>query len=237
MTLPEPPPPIKPRRWGLWAPFGALALGVLAVSANWFWQVDRLKHGMLGIQSGLDRARWTLAWRQREIAGFPFRLFVTLQDATLGDHAGLTLTAPILKAEASAFAPGVWVMLAPRGGAFSRPEGGAVRVTGEGLRLSLSHSQSHPPTLSAEGFNLTFSTSPADPPFDLAVIREFHFHTKAGPSDQGAVYLSFDGFDRSGHAIHSILDGVFTHASAIALSPRPDLRAWKAAGGQFTARP
>ena len=237
MTLPDRIGLSKPRRRGLYGPFIVAFGGALVLSVYWFWLAGQVTARMDG-----GALRWAsmggkVHWRNRHVSGFPFRLFVTLNDVDLTGPAGWGASAPVIKAEASVFSTGLWVVSAPLGGTFSQSPWDKVSVRGEVLRASASNMDAHPPSLSVEGLNLSFTTPPGARLFALRTVREFHFHSKAGPSDQGAVYFSYDGVGAAGRPVHAVVDGIFTHAAALKGGDwRSAVAAWQTAGGTLSPR-
>jgi hypothetical protein len=247
MTLPDRTAPRKPRRLGLYGPFALLAVLALAWSAGWVW----LRGETLG---RMDAARlaWAaqggeLSWASRSISGFPFRLDVNLTDVRLRESTGWALAVPTLNAEAPAYAPGHWVTLAPGGVVITRPVGGNLIVKAKVLRASFSRPGDHPSRVSVEGIDLTFTPAPGARPFFVAAAQEFHLHTRAGPGDQGALYVALDqakaslaglvGEIAAGRSVNLTLDAIYSHAGA--LTGRDWVRAvdaWRRAGGAVSVR-
>jgi hypothetical protein len=186
---------------------------------------------------------WQASWRARRVYGYPFRLDVDVDDLKLADPSGWGLAAPSVKAEAYLFAPTRWIAAFPTGLTFTRPDGGPVDVRGHLIRFSLNSWDEHPPRLSLEGEDLTFTTPGLDTkPFALERAANVQLYTRAGPSDQGALLLTVkDGVAAPAtwlaavgqdKPVSLILDATFTHASAIhGLSVRDAARAWAHAGG------
>ena len=158
------------------------------------WLVLQLRFQTL---SGMDATRQVLAargaelsWASRSISGFPFRLDLDLTDCRLRGSSGSALSIPSLTAEAPVFAPDHWVAVATNGIILTRRGGGEIVVKAKVLRASFSRPGDRPPRLSVEGIGLTFTAPPGAEPFFLTAAQEFHLHTRAGPGDQGAIYLS-----------------------------------------------
>jgi len=190
---------------------------------------------------------WTLNHDAARLRGFPFRLDLDLANARLAEPSGWALFAPHLKAEAYLFAPTHWVAVAPDGVVVTRRGAGPLVVKGQALRASLSDTGAHPPRLSVEGLNLTFATPPGARPFALTGAKAFHLHTRAGPDDQGAIYLGVEGGQAAptgtlgliaaGGPVFFTLDGLFSHAGAMTGVDWPSsLRRWTRAGGVLSVR-
>ena len=247
MSLPHWAPPRKPRRLGLWAPFGLALVAVVALAAAWFWMRGEVEQRLESTRTALTALGWTMDWDRCSISGFPFRLDVTLENPRVREPSGWGLAAPKLKAEAFIFAPSHWVAVAPDGVVVARRRGGPLHVDANALRASLSETDRSPPRLSVEGLGLTFTAPPGSAPFPLLSASEFHFHMKSGPADQGGAYVEIDGAlaDFGGllgriaanRPATLIIDGIYSKASALSGSSWPAAaRRWGAAGGELHLR-
>lgn len=234
-------------RLGLYAPFAALAVAILAWSLGWFWLRDEVYRRMDAAARSWEDAGYRIDWATRSVSGYPFRLDVDLTGARLRETSGWALAAARLKAEAFVFAPDHWVVVAPAGVVLARRVGGPLVVGARVLRASLSEGAAHPPRLSVEGLDLIFTAPSWAEPFGLASARELHLHARAGPRDQGAAYAELDGARTSGPGpladiaggapLTLVADGVFSHAGALGgRGFAGALRAWTAAGGSIDIR-
>lgn len=189
MSLPDPTPARKPRRLGLYAPFALLLAAAAAWAAFWLWSRGEAQSQMDRAVGDLARAGYQISWDRREIGGFPFRMDVTLTGARLREPSGWGLQAPLLEAEAYAYAPGHWMFATPQGLTFVRPQAGPVAVSGKALRASLTDLDRRPPAFDIQGENLVFKPPPEAEPFALTAADLVEFHLRAGPDDQGGVFL------------------------------------------------
>lgn len=241
------PSPGQRRRLGLYIPFLLLLAFALAWSAGWLWLRAETLRRLDGERADLARAGRDLSWTSRSVSGFPFRLDLDLTGLGLREPSGWRLTLPALNAEALVFAPTHWVAVAPAGLAFTRPTGGQVIVGAKVLRASVSALTAHPPRISVEGIGLTFTPAAGASPFFVRSAAALHLHTRAGPDDQGAVYLELDraaapltglmGRIAAGGPVSLTADAIYSHAAALA---GPDwaaaVRAWSGAGGTLNVR-
>src|SRR5579864_9460733 len=108
MSVPDPDPPRKHRRLGLWLPFAALGLLIVGWSAAWVWARGQVASGLDAAAGALAPAGYQLSWKDRSIGGYSFRLDVTLTEPRLHDASGWALEAPRIEAEAFMHAPGNW---------------------------------------------------------------------------------------------------------------------------------
>ena len=246
-SLPDPATPRKYRRLGLILPFAALGLLVVGWSVAWFWAAGQVAKRMDAAALAWKPAGYQLAWRQRTIGGYPFRMDVTLTDATARGPGGWGLEAPRLEGEAYLFSMGHWLMAAPAGITFVRPLGGPVAVKGELIRASLTHLQSRPPSFSFEGVKLTFAPAAGAQPFALASADRAEFHLRAGPDDEGGVFASLDGGRAgpsgvlaevaAGKPISMVWNATLSKMSAFGGASWPEaVRHWTAGGGLMTVR-
>ena len=192
MSVPDPVPPRKPRRFWLYFPFVLTLIAAAAWSVGWAWARDRVNQGIAEETASLRNAGYQLSWRDQTVGGYPFRLDVTLLDASIRDPSGWGLSSPRFEAESNMLAPGHWVMATPQGLTFTRPRGGPVAVTGKLLHASVRQLDKTPPAFSFEGVKLAFAPEPGAQPFSLASAERVEVHLRAGPDDEGGVFLRVD---------------------------------------------
>ncbi|MDB5463350.1 MAG: hypothetical protein JWP23_1739 [Phenylobacterium sp.] len=247
MSVHDPSPPRKPRRLGLYLPFVALGLAVAAWSGLWVWAKGQTQTRLDAAAQGLAQAGWQLSWKDRKVTGYPFRLDVSLTDVRLREPSGWALEAPRIEGEAFMHAPTQWLIAAPDGLTFVRRAGGPVTVKGDLIRASLSHPDAHPPSFSFEGVKLTFAPQPGAQPFALTAADRVEFHLRAGPDDQGGVFVRLDNgkarlsgiFARvaGDKPISIVWNSTLSKMSAFAGPDWPGaVRHWSDAGGSMTVR-
>lgn len=249
--LPERKPRRKSGAWIVW-PFLLAAIGAGAWSAGWYWMAGQVETRMDAAAAQVKAGGAELSWKQRTVSGFPFRLDVTLQGVRAADPSGWAVEAPVLKGEAYAYAPNHWVLLAPDGVVFNRPDtgdkdpGGKVVVKGEALRASVvADPGASLPRITVEGAKLTFSTPGAAQTFWMQGVEKLSFRLNPGPGDQGALLLRLDGAQArltglvariaQDRPVQLNWESTFTKASALKGADWPAMaRAWSAAGGSIT---
>ncbi len=247
MSLPDPPPPRKPSRLGLYAPFALLLVAIVGWSGFWLWARGQAVRRMDAAVADLKQAGYTLAWKDRTLGGYPFRMDVTLNEFSAREPSGWAIEAPRLESEAFMHALGHWLIAAPQGLTFVRPVGGPVAVKGDLIRASLTHLDKRPPSFSLEGVKLTFEPQAGADPFALSAADRVEFHLRAGPDDEGGVFAEV----RNGKAQFSGLfariagdrpvtmtwNSTLSKMSSFQGRTWPDaVRHWAAAGGQMTVR-
>jgi hypothetical protein len=247
MSLPDPATPRKLSRWGLYGPFVLAIVLALAWSAGWVWARGQAQSRMDAAVADLAKAGYQIAWKERDIGGYPFRLDVTLTDAVMHEPSGWGLEAPDLEAEAYMHAPGHWMIAAPQGITFVRPQGGPVAVTGKLIHASLTDLAKRPPSLSFEGLGLNFQPGPGALPFFLSAADKVEFHLRAGPDDEGGVFLTVDKGKARLSGLFARIAGdkpisiawnsTLSKISAFSGDNWPDaVRHWSDAGGQMNVR-
>jgi hypothetical protein len=237
-----PPAGRKPRRLGLYIPWGVALVLAIGWSLAWVWMIGETGRRLDTAAAGLRAAGWQVSWTSRQLGGYPFRLDVNLNGLALKDPSGWAVSLPRVESEAYVFAPTHWIFAAPDGLAFTRKDGGAVTVTARLLRASVSGWDQAPPKLALEGDDVTFTPSPGGKPFWLSRARLLQFETRPGPDGQGAVYFGVEdgaagpsgwlGRAAQGKPVKLVTETTFTHASDLT---GPNLRAavtrWAHAGG------
>lgn len=247
MSLPDPAPPRKFRRLGLWLPFAALILAAAAWTGAWLWARGEAERRMDLAVANLAKAGYQVGWKSRVLNGYPFRLDVTLTDFRVSEPSGWALEAPLFEAEGYMHAPGHWMLATPRGLTFVRPVGGAVAVTGVNLRASLKDLDKRPPSFSFQGVKLAFAPAAGAQPFALAGADKIEVHLRPGPDDEGGVFLKVDGAAAAPSALLGRVaagkpvaiewNSTLSKMSAFTGEDWPGaVRAWTAAGGTMTVR-
>ncbi|MDE2487053.1 MAG: DUF2125 domain-containing protein [Alphaproteobacteria bacterium] len=247
MSVPDPAPARKPSRLGLYLPFVLLLILIVAWSALWVWARNQAQVRMDAAVADLTRAGYQVSWRDRQIGGYPFRMDVTLTDAVVRAPSGWALEAPTLEGEAYMHALGHWILAAPNGAAFVRPKAGPVRVTGKAIRAAVFDFSHRPPSFDFEGDGLVFQPEAGAQPFALTGADKVEFHLRAGPDDQGGVFLSVDkgkarpagllGRIAGDKPISIVWNSTLSKMSAFTgANWAAAVRHWSDAGGQMSVR-
>jgi hypothetical protein len=245
--LPDPDPARKPRRFWLYAPFVLLLVAAAAWSIMWVYLSGEAAKQMDAQVARYRAAGYDIAWRERTVEGYPFRLDVTLTDARIREPSGWALSTPRLEAEAFVHALRHWVFATPQGLTFTRPVGGPVEVKAALLHASLHDLDKRPPSFSFEGAKLSFTPAPGSQPFALSAADHVELHLRPGPDDQGAILFKLDGgkarlsglFARMAgdKPISIVWDSLLTKTSGFQGADWSDAaRAWSQAGGTIQLR-
>ncbi|WP_269716586.1 DUF2125 domain-containing protein [Caulobacter sp. NIBR2454] len=248
MTLPDPIPPRKPRRFWLIAPYVVLLVAVAIWSVVWAWLRGETERRVDAETARLRAVGYDVAWQNRKISGYPFRLNVEFDNLRITEPSGWGLSAPVLKGEAEVFNLRHWVGTAPQGAMLTRPLGGPVTITGEALRASIAGPEGAPPRISIEGVGLSFAPGTGAEEYPLRSASRLEMHLRPGPDDQAAFMLKVEGarvqfedqvLDRVARDEPALLlvDVVFSKFSAMrGHGWRDTVQRWTAAGGQVSVR-
>ena len=247
MALPDRGSDRQPRRFGLYAPFAILLVGVTIWSIDWFWSRGEIYRQLDAEKAALARTGYELSWGSRSVGGYPFRLDVDLGDVSLRAPGGWRIATGTVSAEMAVLAPGHWVMQFPGDVTIAGRDGAAVTVRSKILRASLSDADAHPPRISVEGIGMTVIGPAAANPLFFTSADEFHLHSKAGPDDHGAAYIEVDQARApltgllariaDGKPVTLIFDTIFSHAGALSgLDWHTACNAWRSAGGSLNVR-
>jgi len=247
MSHTDPAPARKTSRVGLYGPFVLAGIVIIVWSAGWLWARGEAERRVDQAAARWRAAGGELSWARRDVHGYPFRLDVDFTDLRVSDPSGWGLATPTLKTEMAVFAGDRLMIVVPNGASVTRPRSGTVRITARVLRASLAGWDRQPPRISIEGMDLTFAPFPGAKPLPITEAREFQFHTRAGPNDQGEFALQLIqakarpddllGRISDGGRIDLDADMVFSHASRVRGGGWPAaVRAWSQAGGALTVQ-
>lgn len=174
----------KPSRWGLFGPL-LLALVLFGLwSGYWLYTARQIETRMTEYSDGLVRAGYHIGHDGLKVRGYPFRMFVSLDQAQVISPSGKGFAAPRLEAEASAFVLDRWVIVATEGLTLYRgrlkdgTELGTVNVTGDALRASVSGLNDPVHDVRFEGLNPLFTVSKPEHPFFISQAQRFEAYMR-----------------------------------------------------------
>lgn len=246
--MPDQDAPRKPpRRIWLVAPYILVALAFLGWSAGWMVLKGQMERHMDQATADLRKAGFEVACKERKVAGYPFRFYVTLTEARLREPSGWALDMPLLKAEASAFNTKHWMIVASDGAVVTRPVAGGLRVTGKALRASFVATGAPLPRIAVEGVQLIFTPEPGARPFALSKAEKLEFHLVPGGKDEAALLFRIDGGKAAAGGLTARLagdkpvsvlwDSLLSQRDALTGPDWPQaVRHWTGAGGTMTLR-
>ncbi|OYU71260.1 MAG: hypothetical protein CFE28_15450 [Alphaproteobacteria bacterium PA2] len=235
----------RPRRWGLYGPYIALAIAVALWSGAWLTARSEVIRRMDSLVASFEASGHHLQWSQRTVGGYPFRLSVVVTDFKGQAPGGWGVESRRLEAEAFMHAPGHWVLAAPEGLTLLRPAGGPVDITGTPIHASLHGLAVRPPSFSLEGLDLRFTGR--EKPFVLSGADKFELHLRPGPDRQGAILFRLTngranppgllGRIAGNQPVNLELEAILSRADALK-GPgwSRAVRAWAAAGGRANLR-
>jgi hypothetical protein len=249
--MPEPKaqskPPSKlpskpPRRIWLFAPYIAVVLLAVVGSAGWMAAKIEVEHRVDAAAAAFRAQGFDVSWTGRKVDGFPFRLDLTLQAPRFADRTGWALSAPRITGEALVYDPGHWVFAAPSGVTLVRPGRGALDVSGQALRASVSGLDSAAPRFSIQGLKLVFAPQAGAAPAMLGGADLLEIHLQPGPDNQDALLIRLEG----GHAplpkiltgpadtLALVWDSRLSHMDALLGPDWPSrVKHWTAVGGDI----
>lgn len=244
--------PVRHSRRGLVVPFAIVGLLLAAWTGWWFWLADEVETRLAVQTESLRQAGWQVKHEPVSVGGWPFRVRVAFPAADVVAPSGHGVAASELVAEANAWNPGHWMVIAPDGLILTRAGKGQVAVEGEALRLSVSHLRDRFPDLRIELARPTFTPVAGADPFPLASAERIELYTRphltggeAATDEMDVLFRLIDGRGRAGGPVEGATrEGRLSAEVEATIERASRLRgadsagvfaAWTEAGGRFTA--
>ncbi|RZJ96451.1 MAG: DUF2125 domain-containing protein [Brevundimonas sp.] len=244
--------PYRHSRRGIAGPFLLAGLILAVWTGWWFYLVQQIETRMDAQVAALRQSGWTITHADVTTTGWPFRARVEIPHADILAPSGHGVAAPELVAEANAWNPDRWVIIAPEGLTLTRAEKGKVGVRGDALRMSVSHLRDRFPDLRVELVRATFTAHRDADPFPIASAERIQLETRphltdgqATTDEMDVLFNLVDARGRRGGPVEGAtqegrltlaLEGTVQHASRL---KGPDAAGvfsnWSRAGGRFTA--
>src|SRR5690606_33050484 len=101
------------------------------------------------------------------ISGWPFRTRLAMDHVSLAAPSGHAVALPRLVAEANAYNPTKWVLVAPEGLTLTRVGKGEVNVRGEAIRMSVHGLDQAWPNVAVELTRPRFTPHPGAEPYPI----------------------------------------------------------------------
>ena len=176
--------PRKHSRTGLYVPFIIVGLALAGWTVWWFWLTAQVEQRLEAQAASLRQSGWTVAYTDLNTTGWPFRTRVEMRDVTIAAPSTHALASPVLVAEANAYAPTRWVVLAPDGLTLTRAAKGKVAVQGDAIRASISGLTQTYPNIAVELANPVFTAQPGAEAFPISRADriEFYLRPHLGPA-------------------------------------------------------
>jgi len=244
--------PYRHSRRGLAGPF-IIAGVILAVWTGWwFYLVQQIETRLDARVAALRQDGWTITHADVTTTGWPFRARVEIPHASILAPSGHGVAAPEFVAEANAWNPDRWVILAPEGLTLTRADKGKVGVRGAALRMSISHLRDRFPDLRVDLVRPVFTGHPGADPFPIASAERIQLETRPHLTDGQAttdeldvLFNLVDARGRRGGPVEGAtqegrltlaLEGTVQQASRLKGPNAAGVFSnWTRAGGRFTA--
>lgn len=244
--------PVRHPRRGLVVPFALVGVLLAAWTGWWFYLTDQVETRLAAQVEALRADGWQVSHEPTSVGGWPFRTRVAFPAADIVAPSGHGVAAPELVAEANAWNPGHWVVLAPDGLILTRAGKGQVAVEGEALRLSVSHLRDRFPDLRIELARPTFTPVAGADPFPLASAERIELYTRphltdgeAATDEMDVLFRLTEGRGRAGGPVEGATgEGRLSAEVEATIEQASRLRgvdsagvfaSWTAANGRFTA--
>jgi hypothetical protein len=172
----------KPSRIGLFAPFLILIVLFGGWSLYWLFISHDIARRLETAEADFKKGGYAISHKPVSVKGYPFRMFIEIQDFKAVSPSGRGLSIPLVSAEANAYALDKWVFVAGHGFTWHRGMGskgplGDVRVLadakGSAIRASVSHMRRPVPDVAIEFINPVFVSTNKAHPFGLTSADRF----------------------------------------------------------------
>ena len=174
-----------PRPGLLW-PFLIVGLLLAAWTGWWFYLAQQVEARLAAQAKALVEDGWTIEHAPVTITGWPFRARVAIPHVQVTAPSGHGVAAPELVAEANAWNPDRWVVVAPDGLTVDRADKGRMGVRAEALRLSVSGLRSRFPDLRVQAVEPVFTPHRDAEPFPIASAGRIELYTRPHLTDGAA---------------------------------------------------
>ena len=241
-------------------PFAIVLIVLVVWTAWWFWLSQQVRERLDLAAEGLRAQGWEVVYAEPTLTGWPFRTRLESDHVRLTAPTGHEIAAPRLIAEANAYRPDRWVVIAGEGLVLTRGDKGKVAVDAPVIRASASGLTQSFPNLALEVLEPVFTAHPGAEPFPLARAERIEFYLRPGrareatgevvqtalPASRRNVDVLFrliDATGRDGGPVDFMSrDGLFSLQAETVVEnfqglSGPDaptlLAAWTASGGRF----
>jgi hypothetical protein len=244
--------PYRHPRRGIIGPFLLVGIILAAWTGWWFYLAQQIEARLEAQVVALRAQGWQIQHADVTTTGWPFRARVEIPHASILAPSGHGIAAPEFIAEANAWNPDHWVILAPDGMTLTRADKGKVGVTGPALRASVSNLRARFPDLRIELVRAVFTPHPGAEPFPIASAERIQLETRphrtegeATTDEMDVLFNLVDARGRRGGPVEGAtqegqlslaLEGTVAHAGALKGANAAGIFSnWTRAGGQFTA--
>ena len=161
-------------------PFAIVLIVLVVWTAWWFWLSQQVRERLDAAAEGLRAQGWAVAYSEPVLTGWPFRTRLESDHVRLTAPTGHEIAAPRLTAEANAYRPDRWVVIAGDGLVLTRGDKGKVAVDAPVIRASASGLTQSFPNLALEVLEPVFTAHPGAEPFPLARAERIEFYLRPG---------------------------------------------------------
>ena len=241
-------------------PFAIVLIVLVVWTAWWFWLSQQVRDRLDLAAEGLRAQGWEVAYSEPTLTGWPFRTRLESEHVRLTAPTGHEIAAPHLAAEANAYRPDRWVVVADEGLVLTRGDKGKVAVAAPVIRASASGLTQPFPNLALEVLEPVFTAHPGAEPFPLERAERIELYLRPGEAREAegeTVQTALPASQRNVDVLFRLIDATGRDGGPIAFMSRdglfslqaetvvenfqglsgPDaptlLAAWTASGGRF----
>jgi len=242
--------PPRPRRRGLVLPFVLVGLLLAVWTGWWFFLAREIETRLETRLAELEGEGWTVAHGRISTTGWPFRARVEIPHLNLLSPSGHGVATSGVVAEANAYNPDRWVVIAPDDLTVTRAGKGKVTIQGDGVRFSVSRLAARFPDFRVEMIRPRFVAHSGAEPFPIASADRVELYTRPDRADdRGAdamevLFVLTEARGRPGGPVEGAsqqgrlslrLEGAIQQASRLTGGDSAGVFAnWTRAGGRFT---
>lgn len=247
-------PAARHKRSGLFAPIGLFLIALVLWSVWWFVLADQVRTRLDTQVETMRAGGWDVAYTGLGTSGWPFRVRLGAENVSITAPSGHALSAPDLAAEANAWNPDKWVLVAGDGLVLTRADKGKVAVRGQFIRASVHGLTQRWPNVAVEMARPEFTAHSGAEVFPIARAGRIEFYLRPHLAPAGTpgvddsvdvLFRLIDAEGRPGGPVEGLarngrltaqIETVVEDAGAL---QGPDaagvFAAWTRAGGRFTA--
>ena len=167
-------------------PFAIVLIVLVVWTAWWFWLSQQVRERLDLAAEGLRAQGWEVAYSEPTLSGWPFRTRLESEHVRLTAPTGHEIAAPSLTAEANAYRPDRWVVVADEGLVLTRGDKGKVAVAAPVIRASASGLTQPFPNLALEILEPVFTAHAGAEPFPLERAERIELYLRPGqPRETG----------------------------------------------------
>lgn len=243
--------PARHSRRGLIVPFAIVLVLLAAWTGWWFYLVTQIEQRLEAQVARLETQGWQVKHAGITTTGWPFRARVAIPHPDIVAPSGLGVAAPELVAEANAYNPTKWVVVAPDGLTLTRGAKGKTAVRGDAIRMSVHGLTQAWPNVAVELVNPVFTPLKEAEPFPIGRAGRIEFYLRphivgsSAPTDSvDVLFRLIDAHGREAGPVQAMTrDGVLTVQMEAVVEKASLLRgpdaagifaAWTRDGGAFT---